>query len=124
MVAHDAAVHVAEIPVEAGVPLSHAFDVIAVQIAHVLDRAAKTGRADHRAIRARQAARRHFRPARMFQVVEQQVANVGRVEPLGDLVDRLLPRGLGVRQVARRSAVVVGKLGQRSPRRAGCRPRP
>ena len=50
----------------------------------------------------------HLGPARMLQIAQQQVANVGRVESLGDLIDRLLPRGLGLFQLLWPWPAVVG----------------
>ena len=95
LVADDAAVHVTEVDVETGVPLPLPLDVVALQIGNFLDRAAKAGRANHRAIRARQAALGDFVPARMFQVRQQQIADAVGIEPARDLIDGLLPGCLG-----------------------------
>ena len=80
LVAHDAAVHVTEVDVEARIPLPLPLDVIALQIGDLLDGAAKASRADHGAIRARQAAHGDFVPARMVQVGQQQIADAVGVQ--------------------------------------------
>ena len=63
-----AAIHVAEVQIETRVPLPFPFDMIALQVANLVDRRTKAGRTDHRAIRAGQTAGGDFGPARMFQI--------------------------------------------------------
>ena len=106
---HGAAVHVAEIEVEARIPAPLAINVVPLQIADVLDAAAKAGRANHRAIGARQAAVGDIRPARMLQVGKQEVVDVAGID-LAGLLSGLLP-----------ADIAFGKLGggRRSAREAG-----
>ncbi len=63
LVPHIAAVHVAEVDVEARIPLPVALDMLARQIADFVDRTAETGRADHRAVGAGQTALGQRRPS-------------------------------------------------------------
>lgn len=94
VVSHDAAVHVTEFEIETGIPLPLTLDMFTGQIADFGDGAAKTRRADHGAVRARQTAVGDIVPARVFEVGQQQVMNIGDVHPFGNLIDGVLPRGL------------------------------
>src|SRR4029453_5827889 len=75
-----------------------------IQVVRVLDGGAEARRARHRAVAAREAAVGDLVPARMLEVVAQEVADVARVElpphPGGGVV------GLG----RRRGAVHVGRV--------------
>src|SRR6266542_2577499 len=100
--AHAASVNVGEIHREARIPSAPPLGVLARQIRHVFHSRAETGRADHRAIGAGQAARGDVVPTRMFVVAVKQPFNVIGVEraahlrgcPLNNLSDfpQLLPR--------------------------------
>src|SRR5674476_176958 len=75
-----AAVEVGEVGGEAGVPHPPPLRRAAGEVADDVDRGAETGRTDQRAVRAGQAATRHFGPARVLGVRVQQVAQAVRVE--------------------------------------------
>src|SRR5690606_37395899 len=90
VVADDAAVHVAEVDVEAGVPLPLAADVIAAQTRDLAHRRAEAGRADHRAVRARETTLGNMLLARVLEVVHQWVSDAVGVEGPLDLIVRLL----------------------------------
>ena len=76
---HIPAIHVAEVEVKTGIPLSFPGHMVAGKIAHFTDRTAKTGRADHGAIRAGETAVGYIVPAGMLQAGKEQVPNVGGV---------------------------------------------
>src|SRR3954452_9103132 len=65
---------------EARVPHADALGLVAGEVGHVLDVAAEARRAHHRAVAARQAAIGHVVPARMLEVVGEQVLDPARVE--------------------------------------------
>ena len=111
IVAHNCAIEVSELRVETGVPTTHAVDMVAGQITDVADRAAKARWANHGAIGARQAAVGNLRPTRMFQVTQQQVANVGRIQMFCNLLDGLLPSRFGAVEFRMRGGA-CGQLGQ------------
>ena len=106
--AHAAAVDVGEVHGEAGVPAPGAFGLAAGKVAGVLDRGAEAGRADHGAVAAGEAAAGDLVPARMLEVVHQQVADaVGVHRPphvAAGVVDGgvggldVVPRGRSLRQ--------------------------
>ena len=64
-------VHIAVFLRETGIPQSGVLGPLPSGVGRLLNRMAEAGRADHRAIRAGQTARRHVVPARMFVDVIQ-----------------------------------------------------
>ncbi len=93
IVANQSAVDVAEVGIETGIPASLPFHMLIPEIRNFFHGAAEAGRADHGAIRAGETALACFLPARMFQLREEQIAEVGRLHVASDLVDRALPGG-------------------------------
>src|SRR3569833_932070 len=73
-----AAMDVAVLQSETGIPGPHPLGAGARKIAVVLDRGAEAGRADHGAVAAAQAALGDLVPARMLQIALQQL-----LQPLG-----------------------------------------
>ena len=73
------------VEVEARIPDADSLAALAVEIGDIFDRVAETGRADHRAVGARQAAVGDVVPAGMLEVIVKQLGQVGRVEPSRDL---------------------------------------
>ena len=90
--------------VEARIPEADSLAALAVQVGNIFDRVAEAGRADHRAVGARQAAVGHVVPAWVLEVVVEQLGQVGRVEPARGSGPRCRgPRGRP-RRAPRRSA--------------------
>jgi hypothetical protein len=65
---------------ETGSPRAFAQYVFASQIRHLVNRAAEAGGADHRAVRAGETALGHILPARVFEISQQQIADIGCIE--------------------------------------------
>src|SRR5215831_258281 len=70
--------NVREVGGKAGVPPPPALRVLAFQIGDIFHGAAETGRADHRAIGARQASPGYVIPARVLVIAVEQFFDAGR----------------------------------------------